>query len=51
MSLVDAALRQEVREAMGKVLLGDGPRNVFERVIFTEAREQLARLDRERDRD
>lgn len=43
MSLYDAALRLEIKEAEAKVLAGEKPRNPFERVIFGEARDQLAK--------
>lgn len=42
-SLSEAALRQEVEEAKVKLLRGDKPRDVFERVLFEEAREKLQR--------
>lgn len=41
--LADAALRQEIEETKVKVLRGEKPRNVFERVLFEEAKEKLGR--------
>lgn len=45
MSLADAAWRQDIREAMGKVLSGEKPRDPFEAVLFREAREKLRNAD------
>ena len=41
MSLADAALRQDIEGAKKRILDGERPRDVFERVIFSEAREQM----------
>jgi len=42
MSLASAALQQSIREAEARVILGEKPRDPFERVLFAEAREQMA---------
>lgn len=42
MSLYEASLRLEIQEAEIRIANGQKPRNVFERVIFNEARDRIA---------
>ena len=46
MTMAEAALRMEIEEAKVKIANGERPRNVFDAVIFAEAREQLEKDDK-----
>jgi len=46
MSLYEASLRKDIEEAKTLIPLGVKPRNVFERVIFEEARHEMREQER-----